>query len=213
MKLRQDAKVTLHDYYLNNAYQQLVDANYKAPKKLSKTAVATYKVNDETIEITADQLFAKLSKQYGGLLVSDLLDREALIHDPKYNDVYDFTNNKVKDKSKYSKLEDLVDQYREDLENDVYASRGFDKNYGWKEFIRDAYGLTDEKDLALKVALFDYVIEKFTNESYTKEDIRKKCYESKMNSLKQTLSVSISLLTMTTTIVLTVITSKKPILT
>lgn len=173
LKLRQDAKVTLHDYYLNNAYQQLVDANYKAPKKLSKTAVATYKVNDETIEITADQLFAKLSKQYGGLLISDLLDREALIHDPKYNDVYDFTNNKVKDKSKYSKLEDLVDQYREDLENDVYASRGFDKNYGWKEFIRDAYGLTDEKDLALKVALFDYAIEKFINESYTKEDIRK----------------------------------------
>lgn len=170
--LRKDAKFTIHDYFLMRSYQNY-DSTLKAPKKVSKTVIATIQKDGKTEEITADQLFTELSKLYGPLVVSDLLDREVLIHDSTYNDVYDLNTNKVLNKNNYRKLEDIVEQYKEELEAGSYASRGFSKDYGWKNFMRDAYGFTDEKQLLLKVALYDYVVDKFIEKSYTFADVQK----------------------------------------
>jgi hypothetical protein len=169
--LHRDAKLVIYDYLLKTTYAT-VDTDFKATKKTNKTLVAQYNANGKTTDVTADYLFAVLAARHGASVASDLLERTALTHDATFNDVYDFSAKKVVNKDAYNQLKATVKGYKADFENNTYANYGFPSTYGWKEFMRDFYGVKDEEELALTVALYDYTLKKFREQSFTATDVR-----------------------------------------
>jgi hypothetical protein len=170
-KMRRDAKLVIYDFQFNTTYAS-ADTDYKPTKKTNKTVVATYNLNNQATNVTADDLFTVLAAKHGAYIASDLLNRTALAHDPAYNDVYDFNAKKVVNKDAYNQLTASVKGYKTDFENNTYVNYGFPSTYGWKEFMRDFYGVKDEEELALTVALYDYTLKKFRDQSYTATDVR-----------------------------------------
>ena len=156
-ELRNNAKLVIFDETLETNYMNNYKSDYKATKKSSKTVVASFELNGNTVEITVDQLWAKLGEFYGVYTTVDLLQYEWVFMEAtdsqgellnKYVDYQKYLSGKklkkcIKDNDDAKKLYENVCAYVENVKYyfsvGSYESSGYPASYGWKNFINDYY--------------------------------------------------------------------------
>ena len=139
----------------NNAYKQLGISEYdafEATNEESSTVIASYTLNGVKKEITAQQLFDKLVKQYGAALSLSLLQQYSVLANSDYNKVYNILTGEVIDQEKYDEYYKAdIQEYKSAFEAGDYADSGFPASYGWENFIRDYIGVTKESDILISL--------------------------------------------------------------
>lgn len=125
---------------------------FSATDEESSTVIASYTLNGENKEITAQQLFEKLVAQYGAALSLSLLQQYAVLANSEYNDVYDILTGEIKDQEKYDEYyKSDIQEYKSAFEAGDYAASGYPASYGWENFIRDYIGVTKESDILISL--------------------------------------------------------------
>lgn len=170
LQLRRDAGLVIYDKFLERNYAG-GDTEFKTTKKTKTHVVAEYKVGNEVIEVTADQLFEILALTYAPKEIAKIMNQEILVRDETYNKVYDVENGTILDKKEYEKFKELVLGYRNAFAQGYFAQMGFPPSYGWKNFMRDNFGVESQKDLIVPLALFNHTLDKYREASYTVEDV------------------------------------------
>ncbi len=155
--LRADSDLLIYDTVLEQLYMAAYESDYKATKKSSSSAVASYKVNGKKYEISADDLFKALANtQYGvssfmykyqynwmfleatdkdGNLLNKYVDYKAYLEGTSYKKA-------SKDETMYKDAKAYVDNLKTNFKANAYANEdgsGYNKKYGWEAFIRDYY--------------------------------------------------------------------------
>lgn len=114
----------------------------------SATVVASYEVNGKKVEITADQLYELLIKQYGSSISLSILQQYSLLANKEYNSVVDFLTDEILDQDKFDEYyKDDVQQFKTSFEEGKYASSGYPASYGWENFIHDYLGVNSEMEI------------------------------------------------------------------
>lgn len=190
LNLRQEANVKFYDRFLNATYKaayvylfettlKLADyPEYAENKKTSKTLAFSYEVNGEVREYSAQELFEVLAAQYGPQSTVKLVNAYALLANETYNEIYNPYTDKVLDKETYTNIISgfnyynllygnltTVKEYKYAFENGVFASYGFEEDYGWKNFVKDYLGEDSTQFLAgalsQSYAQQNYLVEKY----------------------------------------------------
>ena len=155
--LRADSDLLIYDTVLEQVYMASYESDYKATKKASSSAVASYKVNGKKYEVSADDLFKALANtQYGvssfiykyqynwmfleatdkdGNLLNKYVDYKAYLDGASYKKA-------SKDEAMYKDAKEYVDNLKTNFKANAYANEdgtGYNKKYGWNAFIRDYY--------------------------------------------------------------------------
>ena len=67
-----------------------------------------------------------------------------------------------------------IAEYKEAFENGDYASLGFDKNYGWDNFVRDYLGLLSEEKIIINLdsSLYEESLDEFKESLYLVEEVK-----------------------------------------
>ncbi len=162
--LRLEYDLKIYDTRLEDAYMNAYTSDYKAVKKASKKAVASYELSGSKKEVLVDDLFATLSDKYGVVTVIDTYQiewmfREAMITDVDGNNVlvnkyidYDkyLEKGKIKAAKKdtddkevkdfFENLELYVENTKNNFASGSYESYGFGPDYGWTNFLKDYFG-------------------------------------------------------------------------
>lgn len=121
---------------------------FKTTTEESATNIASFTYNNQTHNLTANQVFDTLSSQYGAILSLLLLQQYVVLTDEKYNTVYDYTTNTIKDQAKYDEYyKSDIQNYKTSFEEGNYESKGYPSAYGWNNFLRDYLGVTNEIEL------------------------------------------------------------------
>lgn len=118
-----DAKIVINDFDL---YYILNNTNFTLAKKSSKDVVAT--ING--IEITVDDFYAKLESQMGVSVSLDMTIKKVLLA----SDYVDQITAKEREEYKEN-VENMIRQFSQDY----FASSGFPKEIGRKNFLRIAF--------------------------------------------------------------------------
>lgn len=114
----------------------------------SDTVVAEITVNGTKHQLTADELFDRLLKQYGSALSLLYIQEYTVLSNTEFNTVTNYLTGEVLDKETYDKYyETDVKTYKDALENGDYEDDGFPANYGWDYFMVDYLGVSSEWDL------------------------------------------------------------------
>lgn len=169
-EMRRNAGLVFYDKYFERMYASS-DKNFKTTKKVKAGIVAEYKDGKETKQVTADELFELLALKYAPRDIAKIVNKEILVLDEAYNKVYDVKNDKVLDKKKYEEFKELILNYRSAFAYGYFESMGFPASYGWKNFMRDNFGVENQRDLIVPLALFDYVLHEYREASYTVDDV------------------------------------------
>ena len=163
-ELRNDLGLLIYDTRVEKQYMDTFTSDYEATKKKSKTVVASYTVDGTKYEVTADQLFDKLSGKYGVITCIDtyqidwMLLEATIVNDEgetvlanKYIDYQGYKNAKNGKVSKFKKSNDdevnelfeNVEKYVENTKNNfaagAYANYGYPASYGWTNFLKDYF--------------------------------------------------------------------------
>ncbi len=202
-EVRTKNSLTIYDRFLEAVYGYNYDKfftktasvsdylPFNVTKATSKTVVASLVIDGKTVEITADELFAKLEEKYGPIAISSFIDDYLLLEN---NDVYNpFADNKIIDKDAYKEaLKNEVATIRKNFEYDYFANSAleqygltpaFPASYGWDNFKEDYFGVTDDADLIANSEFGGSVYTK-ASEAYTKalyEDVDKVIAKIKEN--------------------------------
>lgn len=135
----------------NAAYSNLKITDYEAfpeTTEESATVVASYQLNGQTVNITADQLYDQLVKQYGSALSLSILQQYSLLSNKEYNSVIDFTTDEILDQDKFDEYYKAdVQQFKTSFEEGKYATNGYPASYGWEHFIHDYLGVNSEMEI------------------------------------------------------------------
>ena len=165
IELRQANELVIYDKFINasyeSAYTYLYETSlgfeagkypeYTGAGKKSKSLAFSYKVNGQAKEVSADDFFKALSDRYGAQAIIPKINTYALLSNEEYNTVYNPYNGKVYNKEVYQAAKNGFDiynlyyygqlttlkEFKYAFENDVFATYGFTKDYGWKNFERD----------------------------------------------------------------------------
>lgn len=153
----------------NSIYDELgveeFDAFAETTEENAKV-VASFKHNGKTYEITADQLFAELTARYGNILVALLAQQYVIL---SQSSVYNYLTNEVLDSEKYNEFfEKDIAEYKEAFLAGEYEENGYPTEYGWENFLRDYFGVLEEKQLLANIdsSLYEYELKKFAEELY-----------------------------------------------
>lgn len=161
--------IVFYDHYLERLYQfayetcyqtlKVTDfAEYKLNKKKSKTVVA--KIDE--LSITADDLFTSLETKYSSIYATSSINRYQILKD---NVLYNPWTNKINKKYVNKAVKADVNSVKNYFALDYFANYygyyyfrvspyNFDSSYGWDNFIKDYYGVSEEKDLLLLSSVF-----------------------------------------------------------
>lgn len=178
-----DAELTIYDEGLEKLYVNQYNAVYdklgqKEFDKFKETTVenasvvASFKYNGQNYEITADQLFAELTERYGNILVALLAQQYVIL---SQSGVYNYITNEILDQTQYNKFyETDIAEYKEGFLAGEYESNGYPAEYGWENFLRDYFGVLEEKQLLANIdsSLYTYELKKYAEALYfnTEED-------------------------------------------
>lgn len=167
-ELRADNNLVIFDPILEAAYVNSYDKSYNLTKKESENIVASI----DGREVTADQLFDTIKKQYGVLSSLDFYNFEYLLYSD-YNKIYEYKGKnqegKILDKDEWRDILDQIDLTKKNFSSDAFAQEGFSRSYGWKNFLKDyyirKYGFMVEDENDLKIFfLYQKVMEEFTKQ-------------------------------------------------
>lgn len=174
-KARVDAGIQIYDERLDfdfdsnfdNAivYFEKVPCTYALTTDVSDDYVATINKGEEVVSVTADELFETMTKRYGTLISVQYMNY-FLFFNEKYTNVYDFENKK--------QLENYIISYnknintmKESLENGEMASSGYPAKYGWENFLRDYFGLTDPNETVMLGEAYDKAVDNYIRSFFT----------------------------------------------
>lgn len=130
VELHNSVNLKIYDNVIAEGYKSM-DTDFKVQKKLlDKNTVATYKVDDEIIKISADDIYSELKTVYATQLFLEKINYEALTL------VSGIQLTKAE-------KEDIIDQIKTFKTN--YISQG--QSLTWSEYISMYFGAFDEKEL------------------------------------------------------------------
>lgn len=177
------AELTIYDEGLenlfvnqyNNVFTQLGEKEYTEFKRTTEenaSVVASFTYNGQKHEITADQLFEQLTKHYGNILVALLIQQYEILSDSK---VFNYLTNEVLDEKKYNEFyESDIAEYKEAFLAGEYEGNGYPAEYTWENFLRDYFGVLNEKQLLANIdsALYKHDLGVYAEQLYlnTEED-------------------------------------------
>ena len=135
--------------YANNIEKAGVKADeYKTTTEENAKVVAKLTYNGKVYELNADDLYARLSKQYGPALSLLYIQEYIVLSNPAYNKVTNYFTGEVLDSKLYEEYKkSAVTSYKTSLEKGDYASKGFPANYDWDKFLVDYLGVNSEEEL------------------------------------------------------------------
>lgn len=166
---RQEAGLKIYDHYMQALYKYGYESCYSSlsikdypefaqNKKTSKKIVA--KTN--SFEITADELFASLEEKYGATSVLTFVNQYLVLKD---NTQYNPWTGKIDRKYVKNALKADIAPYEYYFANDYFngiygyyyfgVTPAFPASYGWKSFIKDQFGVENEKDLLIASSIFN----------------------------------------------------------
>jgi hypothetical protein len=146
-QLRQEKGFVIYDRELDAKYESLVKSyiEYAQSKKGHGTIVA--KIED--YEITADDLFVRMSYNYGISTAASELEYLRYLYNTNLNKIYDVKAKKALNANKWSVIETDAADEKKSFNDNAYADYGYPKKYGWKNFLRDFYGVNNDEELKL----------------------------------------------------------------
>ncbi len=122
-------------------YFEKPEFTYELTTEESKEHLAKIIIKGQDYFVDADQLLNLIKERYGALVAVQYMNFY-LFFNKNYSNVYDFENKE--------KLEEYTNSYnknihtiREQLEAGDLESSGYSKDYGWDNFLRDYFGLTN----------------------------------------------------------------------
>lgn len=160
IKLRAQNNYVFYDAFLENEYVKIVEARnlkHETTKKTSKTIVAKTDIK----EYSADDLFAELNRNFGMMIATTKLEFARFINNPDLNKIYNLQTKEVLNESKWNVIKQQVTDEKQNFEKDLYKDYGYPASYGWKNFLRDIYGVDSEDEL-LEYYLFLEVKDSFS---------------------------------------------------
>ena len=112
--------------------------------------------------ITADDLFTSLETKYSSIYATSSINRYQILKD---NVLYNPWTNKINKKYVNKAVKADVNSVKNYFALDYFANYygyyyfrvspyNFDSSYGWDNFIKDYYGVSEEKDLLLLSSVF-----------------------------------------------------------
>lgn len=151
-KLRKRRNLVIYDPEIEKSYIELgmsYDEIVDKTKGKSKTLVA--QVGD--VEYSAEQLFNLMDKKYGISIALSEIYRLRLLNNPAFNKIFDYyladakSSKRIIDPEKWKTLKERAIREKQQFIAGAYAQYGYDAQYGWKNFIRDIYGVNNDEEL------------------------------------------------------------------
>lgn len=174
-KARVDANVQIYDERLDFdfdsnfdsaiIYFEKVPCIYQLTTAVSDEYVATINKGDEVQHVTADELFETMVKRYGTLISVQYMNFY-LFFNSKYTNVYDFENKQELDNYIISYNKN-INVMKEALEKGEMAASGYPAKYGWTNFLRDYFGLTDGKEAVMLGDAYDKAVDSYIRSFFT----------------------------------------------
>ena len=176
---RSDANLKIYDKYLEAIYEydytnffettlKLTDyKKYEESKKNQKQVVASYEVDGNKVEITAEELFKSLEEKYGVSIVIDFINSYQIVGNKEYNKFYNPYTEEVYNKKALKELfEGEVSSFRNNFELDYFTYSyltyygfipNFPGSYGWNDFRQDYFGAYSDRELLTNSAFGGYI--------------------------------------------------------
>ncbi|MBR2891374.1 MAG: hypothetical protein IKC22_03210 [Bacilli bacterium] len=174
-KARVDAGIQIYDERLDFDFDSNFDTSiiyfdkipceYELTTKESDKHVATINKGNEEKNVTADELFNEMINRYGTLIAVQYMNFY-LFFNPNYSDVYDF-ENKTELAGYIISYNKNINTIKESLESGAMATNGYSKNYGWENFARDYFGLTDIKEAVMLGEAYDDCVDNYIRSFFT----------------------------------------------
>lgn len=169
-ELRCNKNIKIFDERLDYAFKSSCDSSLsylsdtKAVYNMTTDESAEFVATLDGVTVTADELFALISKRYGTLVAVQYMNFYMFFNDA-YSDVYNF-ETKEKGQQFDSVYAETVEYLRSDLEAGNFKDYGFEMTYGWENFIRDYFGVTDINEAVLVGDAYNSALEQFTGSLY-----------------------------------------------
>ncbi len=192
LKLREDSGFKIYDELLEENYLAQIrtfDIDHSKTKDESKELVA--KVGD--IEYSADELFENMDKRFGMSLALNRINYFRLLNNTELNNIYDYYNSDLKEKDrilnpdKWQDVKESVRSVRDNFLRNAFANYGFPATYGFKNFVKDYFGVQDENELKFYF-LYREIISDYTEDISSIEDLEASselwvAYQEKMQEI------------------------------
>lgn len=192
IKLREEQGFQIFDEALEKRYMESIasfDVEHKKTKAENKTLVA--KVGET--EYLADDLFDYMDKRFGMSIALNKINYFRLLNNPELNTIYDFYHSDLKEKERildperWQEIKTSIRNIRDNFLRNYFASAGYPATYGWRNFIKDYFGVQDENELKFFV-LHNEIVSDFAEELSSVEDLDEdsalwKLYEEKMQQI------------------------------
>ncbi len=150
-ELRAENNIVLYDKALEERYVSQVsnyDVDYKKTKKLNGNLVAKTDVK----EYSSDDLFQAMSAGYGLTLTATKIEYLRFLHNLKFNKIYSLNESlkeadRILDQDQYTAIKKEIEDEKAAFEAGEYKDYGYPASYGWKNFIKDRYGVQTEQEV------------------------------------------------------------------
>lgn len=173
-KLRKEKGLQIFDESLEKKYLESIesyDVDQKKTKGESKTLVA--KIGEK--EFSADDLFNYVDKRFGMMVALTKINFLRILNNPEMNTIYNYYESGLKEKERildperWQDVKTSIRTIRDNFLRNGFSYYGYPATYGWKNFIRDFYGVHDENELKYYV-LYSEVVSDYTDDLSLLED-------------------------------------------
>lgn len=155
LKIFDEGLECLYKTSYDSVYSSLKQTEYNAFEKTTEESnkiVATFTYKDKVYNITADEMFNALVKDYGIVLTSLLVQQYIVLNNRDYNNVYDYIKDEILDQTTFDTyVKSEITEYKEAFLAGEYASSGYPANYGWENFLKDFLGVFSERELIVNL--------------------------------------------------------------
>ena len=159
----------------NTVYANLSITDYQEytrTKGTSSENVASFEFNGQTYTLTADQMFAKMLETKGNNLAIEYLDSYTVLANSK---IVNVQTKEVTDKEQYDEIyKSEVKTIKADFNDNKFKASGYPKAYGWKNYLRDYYGVTSEFELMINEdgRIFAEALDNYKETLWTDEQVQ-----------------------------------------
>lgn len=196
-KLRASKDLVILDPDIENSYITTVKAlkqEHKTTKDSSDKIIA--KIGNT--EYSADDLLNEMDRRYGMNVAYGEINFLRMLNNPTFNTIYDYKKgeaidrNRILDADKWQNVKDAAANEKTMFAANLYSQYGFPASYGWKNFLRDVYGIYESKDIDRELLYYFLYREVTTKYASSLGDITEldensdlwKAYQEKMEKIE-----------------------------
>ena len=188
LDLRAENNFVIYDNFLEGMYKAAWDYLYTTTLKMTAGEYPEYTVNKKNSKtlvfalgddkVTADTFFEMLEEAHGPQTTLSLMANHFVLSNPKYNTLYNHETGEIYDKEAFKEAFDTnVKNIKYYFSAGMYASSGFDSDYGWDNFLKDYLRMDNENELVLNAAGLDDAFKKFYEDQYSYATVLEKMKE------------------------------------